>query len=135
MLASHILPESAFTELAEGAGSPATIGLVREAQLSKHLMLLAAIAGEASGSGRGPVAFRAGYELFARLQSSDPQAGSWLLRLPHLGGWANDCLIHLEQGSTADFGYFACLIAAAAMHSDVPFELTVPVREIGRAHV
>lgn len=129
MLASHLLPESAFTELAEGFGSPATIGLVREAQLSKHLMLLAAIAGEASGSGRGPVAFRAAYELLARLQSSNPRVGAWLLGLPHLGGWANDCLIHLEQGSTADFGHFACLIAAAAMRTGVPFELDVPVRD------
>jgi hypothetical protein len=99
LIIPHLLPQATFTELAEGAGGPDAVRLLQEAQLSKHLMLLHAIASAAGGSGHGPSAFRAGYELLARLQAGDPGADAWLLGLPHLGGWANDCLIHLEQGS------------------------------------
>ncbi len=129
MLTTHLLPEAAFRALAEGAGGPATIQLLNDAQLSKHQMLLYAIADAASGGGRGPAAFRAGYDLLARIQVADPAAGHWLLGLPHLGGWAHDCLIHLEQGTTADFGHFACLAAAAAVRTGTSFEIDVPVRD------
>ena len=129
MLTSHLLPEAAFRELAEGAGRPATIGLLCDAQLSKHEMLLYAIADAADGADPGPTAFRAGYDLLARIQAADPAAGHWLLALPHLGGWAHDCLIHLEQGTAADFAHFACLAAAAAVRIGLPFELDMPVRD------
>jgi HEXXH motif-containing protein len=125
----HLLPEVAFTELAEGAGGPATIRLLHEAQLSKHTMLLHAVAGAAAGADRGPTAFRHAYALLARCQAADPGSAAWLLGLPHLGGWAHDCLMRLEQGSAADFGHFACLAAAAAVRSGMPFELDVPVRD------
>ena len=128
MLTTHLLPEAAFRALAEGADRPDTIRLLRDAQLSKHQMLLYAIADAASGADPGPTAFRAGYDLLARMQAADPAAGHWLFGLPHLGGWAHDCLIHLEQGTAADFGHFACLAAAAAVRTGTAFELDVPVR-------
>ena len=131
MLTSHVLPEAAFSVLAQGCGRPATIGLLRDAQLSKHLMLLHAIA-EAADAARGPAgptAFRAGYALLADLQAMGEGAGEWLLGLPHLGSWAHDCLIRLEQGSIADFAHFSCLAAAAAVRHGLPFELDVPVRD------
>jgi HEXXH motif-containing protein len=129
VITAHLLPEAAFTELADGAGSAATIGLLREAQLSKHIMLLHAIAGAAVGTDRGPAAFRDAYALFAGIQAANPGSAAWLLGLPHLGGWAHDCLIRLEQGSAADFGHLASLVAAAATRSGIPFELDVPVRD------
>lgn len=129
MITAHLLPDAAFTALAEGGGDPTTIGLLHDAQLSKHLMLLHAIAEAVNGTDRGSSAFRAGYELLARIQSAEPGACSWLLGLPQLGGWAHDCLIHLEQGSAADFGHFACLAAAAAVRGGLPFRLEVPVRD------
>jgi HEXXH motif-containing protein len=125
----HLLPEVAFTELAEGAGGPATIRLLHEAQLSKHTMLLHAVAGAAVGTDRGPTAFRHAYALLAHCQAADPGSAAWLFGLPHLGGWAHDCLIRLAQGSAADFGHFACLAAAAAVRGGMPFELDVPVRD------
>ena len=136
MLTSHLLPEAAFTALAEGAGRLATVRLLRDAQLSKHLMLLHAIAeaagpqaeGAAGAASDGPAAFRSGYALLAELQATGEGGGDWLLGLPHLGSWAHDCLIRLEQGSAADFAHFACLVAAAAIRDGVPFELHVPVR-------
>ena len=129
MVTSHVLPEAAFTALARCADDPGAVRIVRDAQLSKHLMLLHAIAEAAGDDDRGPAAFRAAYELFARIQAADSGAAAWLLRLPHLGGWAHDCLIHFEQGSAADFGHFACAVAAAAVRIGFRFELDVPTQD------
>lgn len=132
MITSHLLPEAAFSELAQGAGSPATMRLLGDAQRSKHLMLLHAIAQTAAGPGvpgTGPAAFHAAYDRLARIQVTAPGAADWLLGLPHLGGWAHDALIRLEQGTAADFGHFACLVAAAAIRAGLSFELDVPVRD------
>jgi hypothetical protein len=123
------LPEAAFTELADGGGSPATMRRLGDAQHSKHLMLLHAIAEAATGPEAGPAAFRAGYEQLARIQDAAPGAAAWLLGLPHLGGWVHDTLIHLDQGTAADFGHFACLVAAAAIRGGRPVDLDVPVRD------
>jgi HEXXH motif-containing protein len=124
-----VLPEAAFTALAGCADDPDATRMVRDAQLSKHMMLLHAIAEVASDDNAGPAAFRAAYELFARIRAADPEAAAWLLGLPHLGGWAHDCLIHFEQGSAADFGHFANTVAAAAVRVGFPFELDVPVQD------
>ena len=51
---NHPLPEAAFIELADGGGSPATMRRLGEAQRSKHLMLLHAIAVAAAGPEPGP---------------------------------------------------------------------------------
>jgi HEXXH motif-containing protein len=107
---------------------------LREAQHSKHAMLLHAVA-EAAGSTSPATpeiaAFKAGCEVLAEIQATDGAAAAWLFGLPHLGGWAHDCLIHLEQGSEPDFAYLACAVAAAAIRAGVPFELDVPVRDGG----
>jgi HEXXH motif-containing protein len=127
-ITNHPLPEAAFTELAEGGGSPATMRRLGDAQRSKHLMLLHAIAEAATGPDAGPTAFRAGYEQLARIRDTAPGVAAWLLGLPHLGGWVHDTLIHLDQGTAADFGHFACLVAAAAIRADLPVDLDVPVQ-------
>ena len=128
-ITNYPLPEAAFIELADGGGSPATMRRLGEAQRSKHLMLLHAIAEAATGPGPGPAAFRVGYEQLARIQEAAPGAAAWLLSLPHLGGWVHDTLIHLDQGTAADFGHFACLVAAAAIRAGLPVDLAVPVRD------
>jgi HEXXH motif-containing protein len=131
-LKSYRLPETAFTALAAGRGDPVVIRLLQGAQQSKHTMLLHAIA-EAVGDGDpadpGITAFRAGYELLTRIQAADPGASAWLLGLPHLGGWAHDGLIRLDQGTPPDFAYLACAAAAAAVRTGIPFELDAPVRD------
>jgi HEXXH motif-containing protein len=95
-------------------------------------MLLHAIA-EAAGDGdpadQGIAAFRVGYELLTRIQAANPHASAWLLGLPHLGGWAHDGLIRLDQGTAPDFAYLACAAAAAAVRAGFPFELNAPVRD------
>ncbi len=128
-ITNHPLPEAAFTELAEGGGSRATMRRLGDAQRSKHLMLLHAIAEAAAGPEPGPAAFRVGYEQLARIRDTAPEAAAWLLGLPHLGGGVHDTLIHLDQGTAADFGHFACLVAAAAIRTALPVDLDVPVQD------
>ena len=131
-LKNHTLPETAFTALAAGEGDTDVICLLRRAQQSKHTMLLHAIAEAARDVDPGDpaiIAFRAGYELLARVQEADLAVSTWLLGLPQFGGWANDGLIRLDQGRPPDFAYLACAAAAAAVRAGVPFELDVPVRD------
>jgi HEXXH motif-containing protein len=129
---THKLLETAFAALAAGGGNSDVIRLLCEAQRSKHTMLLHAIdraAGDADPAEPAIAAFRAGYELLTRVQVADPAVFTWLLGLPHLGGWVNDGLIHLDQGTPPDFAYLAGAAAAGAVRAGVPFELDVPVRD------
>ena len=131
MIAHHELPESAFASLASGVAGPGVVQYLKEAQRSKHAMLLYAIAKAADGARPGSSAFRAGYDLLTSVQQVDPAAAASLLSLPHLAGWIHDCLIRMEKGAEPDLAYLACAAAAAAVRVGVPFELDVPVR-VGR---
>ena len=93
------------------------------------LHAIAGAAGDADPADPGIAAFRAGDELLTRIQVADPAVCTWLLGLPHLGGWANDGLIRLDQGTPPDFAYLACAAASGAVRAGVPFELDVPVRD------
>jgi HEXXH motif-containing protein len=125
---THSLSADAFMELAGGAGDSAVVRQLREAQLSKHLMLLhiVAEAADAAEPSRATAAFRAGYQLLAEVQRANPGAVARLLCLPHMGSWAHECLACLDNGSTPDFGYLAPAAAAAAVRAGVRFELDVP---------
>ncbi len=88
----------------------------------------------ARGAGIDPpspatAAFRAGYQLLAEVQAAEAAACARLVRLPHIGSWAHDCLTCLDQGSTPDFGYLAAAAAAAAIGLGIRFEVDVPVRD------
>jgi HEXXH motif-containing protein len=132
LITTHQLPEGAFAALASGGSDPAVVRDLREAQRSKHLMLLHVIAAGTSGidSGSADVAaFQVGYRLLAAVQRADPDSLAWIFRLPHIGAWAHDCLASMDQHLPPDFGYLAAVGAAAAVRAGVPFELDVPVRQ------
>lgn len=132
MIATHSLSADAFAALADGAGDSAAVGQLRAAQLSKHLMLLHAVAEAAAGTeppSPAAAAFRAGYRLLAEAEAADPAAVAGLLGLPHIGGWVHDCLACLDRGSPPDFGYLAAAAAAAAVQLGIAFELDLPVRD------
>ena len=134
MITTHSLSADAFLELAGGAGSSLVVRELREAQLSKHLMLLHVVAEVADGidpPSRATAAFRAGYRLLAQAQAADPAAVARLLGLPHIGSWAHDCLACLDRGTPLDFGYLAAVAAAAAVRLGFRFELDVPTRDGG----
>lgn len=129
MTSTHSLSADAFIDLADGAGDGVVVSQLREAQLSKHLMLLRVVAEAATRSSApspATAAFQAGYKLLARVQSADPAGVARLLGLPHIGSWAHDALARLDQGSTPDFRYLAGVAAAAAIRLGIPFELEVP---------
>ncbi len=128
MTTTHSLSADAFKELAGGAGDSAVVKQLREAQLSKHLMLLRIVAeaADAAEPSRATAAFRAGYQLLAEVQRVNPGAVARLLCLPHTGSWAHECLASLDNGSPPDFGYLAAAAAAAAVGAGVRFELDVP---------
>jgi HEXXH motif-containing protein len=131
LLTIHRLSEEAFTALANGDGDRAVVRQLREAQHSKHVMLLhvvARAAEDADLASPAVVAFRAGYKLLAKVQAADPDTVAWLLSLPHIGGWAHECLSRLNEGQSPDFGYLACAAASAAVRAGVRFEADVPVR-------
>jgi len=132
MIATHSLPVDAFMELASGAGDSVVVRQLREAQLSKHLMLLRAVA-EAADSvqppSRSTAAFRAGYRLLEEVRSADPAAVARQLTLPQVGSWAHDCLAGLVRGTVPDFGYLAAAAAVAAISPGIGFEIDVPVTD------
>ncbi|MGH3403031.1 MAG: HEXXH motif domain-containing protein [Streptosporangiaceae bacterium] len=132
MITTHQLPDEAFTVLASGGSDPAVIQHLREAQRSKRLMLLHAVAAEAAGidpGNPGIAAFQAGYELLTKVQQVDPGSLAWLFGLPHIGAWAHDCLEGKNRGLPPDFGYIAAAAAAAAVRAGIRFELDAPVRD------
>lgn len=132
MITTHSLSAGAFSELAGGAGDSVVVRELREAQLSKHLMLLHVVAGAAAGvepRSPGTEAFGAGYRLLSQVQAADPAGVARLLGLPHIGSWAHECLACLDSGSTPDFGYLAAVASAAAITARVRFEIDVPVRD------
>ena len=134
---THELSETAFARLAAGEADQTVVGELRQAQYSKHTMLLVAIAAAARQAATGQTgdaapelaAFHAAYRLLTRIQETSPGDYAWLLALPHLAGWAHDTLIRLDQASAPDFAYLASLGAAAAIRARMPFELAVPVRD------
>ena len=135
MLTTHSLSAEAFLDLAGGTGDSVVVTQLREAQRSKHLMLLYVVS-QAAHSADPPspasAAFRAGYQLLVKAQAADPDIVGRLLCLPHFGGWAHDCLAALDNGSPPDLGHLAAVAAAAAVRSGIRFELDIPVRD-GRA--
>jgi HEXXH motif-containing protein len=131
LITTHSLSESAFTELAAGVGGDGAVRELREAQLSKHLMMLHVIAQAAAVEppSSAITAFRDGYRLLTEVQAVDPSITARLFGLPHLGSWAHNCLACLDAGTPADFGYLAAPAAAAAARLGIRFELDVPVKD------
>ena len=132
MITTHSLSAGSFSELAEGTGDSVVVRELREAQLSKHMMLLHVVAGAAAGIDPPTPqtdAFSAGYQLLSQAQEADPENVARLLGLPHIGSWAHDCVACLDNGSPPDFGYLTAAAAAAAIQADLRFEVDVPVRD------
>jgi HEXXH motif-containing protein len=129
---THSLAADTLTALAGGADDGDVVRQLREAQLSKHLMLLGVVAeaaGEVGPPSPAASAFRTAYQLLGRAQAADPSVVAGLLGLPHIGSWGHDCLTCLDTGLPPDFGYLAPVAAAAAVRLGIPFDLDVQVRD------
>jgi HEXXH motif-containing protein len=129
LVATHQLSGEAFKALAGGGGDVAVVQSLCAAQHSKQIMLLHAAAAAARDVNTGSpavVAFKAAYELLASIQTTNPDAITWLISLPHFSAWAHDCLLRVDQGRVPDFGYLATAAASVAIRSGAGFELDVP---------
>ena len=120
----HRLHAETFKELASRDGGSVVVGHLYEAQHGKHLMLLHAVADAANGTdplSPAMAALQAGFKLPAMKQISDPCNVAWLFSLPHIGGWAGDCLLRLDPGLSPEFGYLARAAATPAVRADARF--------------
>ncbi|MET8148441.1 aKG-HExxH-type peptide beta-hydroxylase [Actinoplanes sp. NPDC049668] len=102
----HRLSDGAFAALGAGRPDAATVGELRRAQLSRHLLLLREIAATAPAPGLASLVAQ---------ERSDPPRVRELLARPLTGVWAASYLSALRVGSLpekADDGYLADLAAA-----------------------
>jgi HEXXH motif-containing protein len=130
VITDHRLPAAVFDSLAQGDGDAGAMLRICRIQRDKHLTLLAGIISSAAACDdeHEVTAFMAACELRDQvLMGKD--ADSWLFGLPHMGAWIHDCQLKSETASSPDLGYFACLVAAAAVRVGFRFELEVPVRD------
>jgi hypothetical protein len=104
---AHRLSDPAFAALGAGRPDAATVGELRRAQLSRHLLLLREIAAAAPTPA---------FASLVAQERADPPRVRALLARPLTGVWAASCLSALRVGSLpeeAGVGYLADLAAAA----------------------
>lgn len=132
MLSNHTLSADAFIGLAVGEGDRAAVETLRDAEHSKHRLLLVDVylaAAEVDPPTRATTAFYAGVRLLDQARATDDGAVARLLTLPYVGSWAHDCRDSVNRGSAPDFGYLAAIAAAAAIPLGLRFEIEVPVSD------
>jgi HEXXH motif-containing protein len=130
----HQLSSSELNALASGRGGPRLVHLLRDAQLSKRLLLVRFIAdawpGERTGCDRA-------LAVLAAAQARVPDTFADVLGYPSVGSWAAWTARRLrgsaksEAPMDADLGYLAAVAAAAAARGGVDAELVAPVRHGG----
>lgn len=103
----HRLSDAALVSLGAGRPDPATLGELRRARLSRHLLLLREIA----------VATRTDdFGALAAAERTEPERVRDLLARPLFGVWATHCLTALRAGATperAGVGHLSDLAARA----------------------
>jgi len=128
----HHIPDAVFTGLATGAGGPHAIELLRDARLSKHLLLLKYIVDEWPGNRDerdGAV------DVLNHAQARSPEAVTELLRDPMVGSWAAWTARRIRGSITstaplsADLGHLAAIATAAAVRAGTDADLTGYVRD------
>src|ERR1700722_8924682 len=128
MLTNHRLSADAFMRLAVGEGDSAAVRLLCQAEHSKHRLQLIDVLGAACDVDpptRAVANFQAAFGLLCRAEAADADAVARLFTLPYIGSWAHDCRASVNRGSVPDFGYLACVAAAAAIPLGIPFEIEV----------
>ncbi|MGI8329936.1 HEXXH motif domain-containing protein [Actinomadura scrupuli] len=128
MIGKHHLSAAMFDALAAGRGDAATVEMLWNAQLSKHLLRLRALL-ELPRS-LDPDAF----DLLAQVQNEAPETVAGLLRYPHVAAWSAACLRRMHDshddgdGIDADLAHLGGIAAAAAVRAGLEFTATIAVR-------
>jgi HEXXH motif-containing protein len=150
----HRLTEEEITAIAELNYSEEVIARLKAAQYSRNALLVETLrrSVRASDHPRVSQVIESAITILSEIQASNPSVVNSLLIMPHFGFWAADCVFQLQQAaaqgrslspkmqiSLCHIGAFA---AAAALLTDHPFELTLPIRDgelylpsIGRLHI
>jgi uncharacterized protein len=128
-----------FDSLATGRGTPAAIAELRDGQLSKRVLLTAAVVSTARAA--APADFAAaevdrGVAVLEAVQHRSPAAWGRALSHPFVDAWATRCLTELATGNVtpalpALLGHLNALAAAAATVAREPFALPVPTARAG----
>jgi HEXXH motif-containing protein len=124
----------------------ASLDMLRAGQLAKHKLLLQGVV--RVGTDIVPQAapdLAEHYGLLSAVEATAPEVVAAVLRHPHMGAWAGDCLRRLtREGASArsDLGHLGALAATAAIRAGHTCSVTVPVKDgtlmlptLGRAEI
>ncbi len=149
MTARHRLVAASFDAIAAGHADPAGLSVLRDGQLSKHLLMLRMIADEVKEkpgwqatrpAGASTVA--ASLELLAEAHRHDRAATTGVLAYPYVGAWLVQCVRELRRPQgRPPLAHLAEIAAAAAIRTGLEFDLdvwpadgTVSLPSIGLCH-
>lgn len=119
----HRVTAAGFTALGAGDADPATVSVLRRAQLSRHLLLLREVLRSAADAAEVP----AWFAVLSAAERAAPDRVRQVLGHPPVGAWAADCLACLRAGDPSRLPYLGGLAAAAALHAGHAARLSVPV--------
>ncbi|MGW2044724.1 aKG-HExxH-type peptide beta-hydroxylase [Streptomyces sp. NPDC001858] len=134
---------SAIAQLSAGGGDLETVGLLRDGQRSKRLVVLRmvfeAVTADPAVMGSLPSVSSA-WKLLGRVQYESASAFDAVFMHPSTGVWAAHVLRRMRGVTSSDVplwvevGYLHTLAAAAAMRAGVEFSAQVPVRDGALVH-
>ncbi|WP_016697392.1 HEXXH motif domain-containing protein [Actinoalloteichus spitiensis] len=129
---THQVPAASFDALAEGRGGPAAVTLLRDARLSRHLLLLRGLLERTPTGDSGRGWLTEAFPLLVRVERNRPDVVRDLLGQPQVGVWATRCLRDVvEAGGRRhvrdESWYLAALAASAAIRAGEPFEIALPL--------
>lgn len=133
MTACHRLVAASFDAIAAGHADLAGLSVLRDGQLSKHLLMLRMIADEVEEKpGRqatrpaGASTVGASLELLTEAHRHDRAAATGVLAYPYVGAWLVQCVRELRRPQgRPPLAHLAEIAAAAAIRTGLEFDLDV----------
>ena len=129
----HRVSSGTFADLSEGGGGAGAARCLRDAQHSKHVLLLRSVVGLAASAGHvdAPTAKHA-YDQLAAIQATRPDAAAAVIRYPATGAWAKQTVELLgspETAADASPAWMATLAASAAIRGGACLSADLPVSD------
>ncbi|HEX5120262.1 MAG TPA: HEXXH motif-containing putative peptide modification protein [Pseudonocardiaceae bacterium] len=126
----HSLSRAAFREFCAGAADPATVIALIDAEYSRRRLLLRALADDDAAVGRRGVFGdpRPAWDVLATAESRAPDVVRQVILYPPVGVWLHRAVVAAIAGRDVTFADLNRMAAAAAIRSDVPCDLALPVQ-------
>lgn len=133
LIEPHSLTWSAFDLLASGRSDPECLAVLREAQFSKHLLLLREVVTTARAGFPdecAEIGLDTGYKLLIEVQEHHPETFREVVSAPSIGAWAACALRRMRTHGPvwADLAHLGSIAAAAAIRCGLDFTVLVPTR-------